>query len=196
MIKALLFCLLVAAQMSSMAHAQGKSWRTYSLPDSSFSIELPAPLQKVMSFEGEHGASLEPDQHIKWAACYAAIETSPEDSRFGIIAVETKSLRKALRSMSREEFLTSLSYTFLADDDETQYLRAPVIVEHNGLTGKEYFYVKEHSLSCCLYIRGRIFDADNRIYVLVFVGQDEKDLGSPDAERFLNSFRVRERSKK
>ena len=195
--KALIICISVAAQMSSVAHAQDKSWRDYSPPDSSFSVELPAPLRKVMSFEGEHGASLEPDQEMKWASCYAAIETTHGDSRFGIIALEAKSLRKIPRSMSRVEFLTSLSYTFLADDDETQYLRTPVVVNHNGLTGKEYFYVKgEHSFSCCLYIRGRIFDTGNRIYVLVFVGRDEKDLASPDAERFLNSFRVRERSKR
>ena len=196
MMKVLLTCVLVAARMGGVAHAQDKSWRTYSPPDTSFSVELPAPLRKVMSFAGEHGASLAPDQEMKGTSCYAAIETTPGDSRFGIIVLETKSLSKILRPTPRDEFLTSLSRTFLADDDETQYLRAPAAVKHNGLAGKEYFYVKEHSLSCCLYVRGRIFDTGSRIYILGFVGRDEKDLASPEAERFLNSFRARKRSKR
>jgi hypothetical protein len=195
MMKAVLTCVIAVALLSNVSYAQNKSWRSYSLPDSSFSIELPAPLRKVMSFEGEHGASLEPDQKIQWATCYAAIETSPEDSRFGIIIIGTKFLRKIRRLMSRKELLTSLSYTFFADDDETQYLRRPVGVQQNGLTGREYFYVKEHSLSCCLYTRGRIFDAGSRIYVLVFVGRDSEDLRSPAANRFLNTFRLRWRNR-
>lgn len=197
MMKALLTCVLVVAQMSSVAHAEDKSWRAYSPPDASFSVELPAPLRKVMSFEGEHGASLEPDQEIKWASCYAAIETTPKDSRFGIIVLETKSLRKILRSMSRDEALTSLSYTFLADDDETQYLKAPIEIKYNGLKGKEYFYVKEsgYPYGNKLFTRGRIFDVGSKIYVTIFVGQNAQDLTSPVAERFLNSFRSLRRNK-
>lgn len=198
MVKALLTCVLVVARMSGVPHAQDRSWRTYSPPGSSFSVELPAPLRRVMSFEGEHGASLEPDQEMKGAHCYAAIETTPGDSRFGVIAFKTSALRKVFRSTPREEFLVSLSYTFLADDDETQYLRAPVEIKHNGLRAREYFYVKasEHPHGSALYTRGRIYDVGGNIYVTVFVGRNAQDLTSPDAERFLNSFRLLRRHKR
>lgn len=193
--KALLTFLLVAAQVSGAALAQGKPWRTYSPPGTGFSVELPAPLRRVMSFEGEHGASLERDQEMKGVSCYASIETNPKDSRFGVVTLESKSLRKTLDAKSREDFFTRLAYTFVADDDETQFLKAPSVVRQNGLTGKEYLYVKESDQGSSLHTRGRIFDAGGKIYVLVFVGRDEKDLTSPEAERFLNSFRVRGRSK-
>ena len=32
-------------------------------------------------------ASLEPDQKNRWVNCYAAIETTPEESSFGIVVV-------------------------------------------------------------------------------------------------------------
>jgi len=191
--KALLTLVFLAALLSGVVHAQGRPWRAYSPSDSSFSVELPAPLRKVMSFQGEHGANLEPDQQMKGASCYAAIETTPRESRFGIIVFKDKYLRKI--PMSRKEFVTSLGYTFLADDDEAQFLKVPVLVRNNGLLGQEYLYVKESEHSSSLYTRGRIFDAGSSFYVLVYVGRDEKDLTSPDAERFFNSFRVRGRAR-
>jgi hypothetical protein len=189
--RATITLLLALALSGGAVCAQDKTWKAYLPPDSSFSVELPAPLRRVKSFEGEHGASLEPDQEIKGVSCYAAIETTPRDSRFGIIVVRAKGLRRI--PMSREEFLRSLSYTFLADDDETQYMREPVSARQGGLSGKEYLYVKDSSPS--LFTRGRVFDAGGIFYVLVYVGRDEKDLASPDAERFLNSFRPRGRAK-
>jgi len=190
--RATITLLLALALSGGAVYAQDKTWKAYLPPDSSFSVELPAPLRRVKSFEGEHGASLEPDQEIKGASCYAAIETTPRDSRFGIIAIRAKGLRRI--RMSREEFLRSLSYTFLADDDETQYLREPVPVRQGGLSGREYLYVKDSSPS--LFTRGRVFDAGGIFYVLVYVGRDEKDLASPDAERFLKSFRLGGRAKR
>lgn len=184
--------ILLIAQSIVKAQPQKTEWRVNSSPDKSFNVELPSPLRKVMSFEGEHGANLEPDQKIMWADCYAAIETTPEESRFGIIVINGRS--KFLRSQKREKILEVFSWMFLADDDELQFMRAPVAVMRNRLTGKEYFYVKETDTSY-LYIRGRIFDTASRIYVLVFVGRDANDLRSADAERFLNSFRLAARSR-
>lgn len=48
---------------------------------------VPAPLHRVASFGAEGRASLEPDQKNRWATCFAAIETTPEESRFGIVVV-------------------------------------------------------------------------------------------------------------
>lgn len=171
----------------SHAYAQdGKKWRVYSPPRSGFSVETPAPLRKVMSFEGEHGASLEPDQQMKGASCYAAIETSPEESRFGIIVIGQRDRSSFLRLMSRNKLITALSVTFMTDDDRETEPVSERMVHTNGLTGREYIY-------SAIPTRGRIFDTGHKIYVLVFVGRDNKDLISPDAERFLNSLRLRRR---
>ena len=142
-----------------------------------------------MSFEGEHGASLEPDQKEKNVECYSAIETTPQDSRFGIIVINPAG--KSLRSFKREELLEHLSVFLIGNDDESQFMRTPAAITRNGLSGKEYFYVREGSKGCDLCTRGRIFRVGNRLYVLVFVGQNVKDSTSVDAERFLNSFRLR-----
>jgi hypothetical protein len=182
---------ILFAIQGDLTHAQNGNWRAYSPPHSGFSIETPAPLRRVMSFEGEHGASLAPDQRNEWAYCYAAIETTPQDSRFGIAVINGRS--RITRSQKREELLEYLSWIFFADDDELQFMRAPVVVRNKGLTGKEYFYIDTYG-SGNLFTRGRIFDTGNKIYVIVFVGQNIKDLTSPDAERFLNSFRLRRRA--
>jgi len=185
---------LLAAFLNGSVQAQANSWRAYSPSSSRFTVELPVPLRKVMSFEAEQGASLALDQKMKGASCYAAIETTPGESRFGIIVLPAKYLSKI--PMSKKEFLKSLSYTFLADDDETQFLRPPLELNENGLSGKEYLYIKDSKYSGSLYTRGRIWDAGSTFYVLVYVGRDEKDLTSLDANRFLDSFRVRGLRKK
>jgi hypothetical protein len=145
-------------------------------------------MRKVMSFDGEHGANWDSEQDKGFFSSYAAIETSAKDCRFGVVVVDGKLER--LSSMKREEFLEYLSWLFLADDDELQFMRAPVAINHHGLTGKEYLYVMETTYDN-LYTRGRIFDAGDKIYVIVFVGRNVKDLTSSDAEHFLNSFRLR-----
>ena len=147
-----------------------------------------------MSFEGEHGANLAPDQKIMWASCYAAIETTPGESRFGVMVISGRVKASFLRAHGLGAYIQYLAWVFFADDDETQFLRPPVDIKRNGLTGREYFYIKESRHGWNLYTRGRIFDTRSKTYVIVFVGRNEKDLTSPDAERFLNSFRLRGRS--
>jgi hypothetical protein len=186
--------ILLAALFLTSSPRRAQGWRTYSPSDNSFSVDLPVPLQRAMSFEGEHGASLEEDQRIGWASCYAAIETTPRDSRFGVIVINDRT--RLHRSQKRETWLKYLARVFLADDDETQFLRAPTVVKHDGLAGKEYLYVKEDTLNFKLFTRGRIFDTGDKIYVIVFVGENTADLTSPDAERFLNSFQRQRRKAK
>lgn len=185
--------IVLIAQMIAQAQMKEGVWRVYSSPDKKFNIELPSPLRKVMSFEGEHGANLDLDQKIRWADCYAVIETTPQESRFGVIVINGRS--KFVRSQKREEILEYLSWVFLADDDELQHMREPVAVKQNGLRGREYFYVDSVG-SSNLYTRGRIFDTGIRIYILVFVGRDTNDLRSAEADRFLDSFQLRLRPRK
>ncbi|MFL6230493.1 MAG: hypothetical protein ACJ741_17105 [Pyrinomonadaceae bacterium] len=185
--------LLLAAIFLTSPPCRAQGWRTYSPPDNSFSVGLPAPLHKVMSFQGEHGASLEPDQKIIWASCYAAFE-APHSNWFGVITINGRA--RWLRSEKREDWLKYFAWVFLADDDELEFLKAPVAIKHNGLTGKEYLYIKESTHNSKLFTRGRIFDTGDKIYVIVFVGRDTDDLTSPDAERFLNSFRLQSQRRK
>lgn len=180
----------------SIGHSQTR-WKTYPSPDKTFSIEAPAPLREVASFDGEHGASLAADQKYDWAACYAVIETN-RDVRFGIDVVNGrfKDIRD-MRSQPRAKLLWYLSAVLIGDDDDPD----PKIqkrITANGLKGNEYFHIRETNAGGGtqfeLYTRGRIFDRGNRIYVVTFIGRDAKDLTSADAERFLNSFRLVKRN--
>jgi hypothetical protein len=184
----------LAPQTNGIAYAP--NWQIYSPPNKSFDVELPAPLRRVMSFEGERGANLVPDQNIGWATCYAGIETIPEESRFGIVVVNGKARTKFLRSQNLKKYLEYLSRLFIGDDDEAQFMRAPIVVNRNRLTGMEYIYVKEDTLNnVTLHTRGRIFDTGYKTYVLVFIGKNVEELTSPDAERFLSSFRLRNKNR-
>jgi hypothetical protein len=98
---------------------------------------------------------------------------------------------KPLGSSIGGDRLKYLGAILIGDEDETQSMRVPRAVEHNGPTGKEYFYVRENAQGGDLFTRGRIFVAGGKIYVIVFVGRNAKDLTSTEAERFLNSFRLR-----
>ena len=166
-------------------HAQTR-WQTFTSPDKTFSVEVPAPLRKVAGFSGEHGVSLTSDEEDPWVASYAAIETTPDDARFGLNVLEVP---KSMRSRPRAKHLWYLGVMLIGDDDNPQ----PELekrVKVNGLTGTEYlFNIEDHEM----HTRGRVFDTGRRIYVITFVGRDLKDLTSVDAERFLNSFRLLKR---
>lgn len=174
------------------AHGQTNAWRPYSPPDKSFTIELPAPLTKVDSFEGEHGA-YEVDKSEKRICCaYAAIETTPEESRFGIIVIQKKARGFEKINLDNEETLSFLALNLIGDDDFSSYMKKPSHIVQDGLKGREYFYIKDDKLNnVTQYNRGRIFITKDKIYVAVFVGKDENDLKSQDANRFFDSFHIR-----
>ena len=78
-------------------------------------------------------------------------------------------------------------YFVIGGDDATPTTEK--VVRVNGLVGREYLY--SNAISEDTYTRGRIFYAARRIYIIVFVGTSAEDLVSQDADRFLNSFRIR-----
>jgi len=148
-------------------------------------------LRAVASFDGEHGANLSPDQKYAWATCYAVIEPGREDARLGVDIVNGH--LKDIRSQPRAKLLWYLSAVLIGDDDDPN----PKIqkrIRVNGLRGNEYFHIRDKNAGggnqSPMYTRGRIFDRGDRIYVVTFIGQNQKDLTSADAERFLNSFRL------
>jgi hypothetical protein len=166
-------------------------WRTSKSPERNFTVEAPAPLREVASFDGEHGANLSPDQKYAWATCYAVIEPGREDARFGVNIVNGH--LKDIRSQPRAKLLWYLSAVLIGDDDAPNpKIQKSITV--NGLRGNEYFHIRDENAGggnqSPLYTRGRIFDSGDRIYVVTFIGQNQKDLTSADAERFLNSFRL------
>jgi hypothetical protein len=173
-----IICLLT---VSSQIYAQ--NWRTYSPPDNSFTIEVPALMRRVTWFEGQHGIETEPDPDIdKSVTPFAALQSEPQVREYGVVVLDGKS--KELPSKNREDRIAGLWFLIGGDDATPTNER---IVRVSGFNGKEYVYAKE--ISDERYTRGRIIDAGEKIYVIVFVAKTAEDLNSSDAERFLNSFR-------
>jgi len=173
-----------------LARAQAQ-WKTYTSPDKTFLLEAPAPLREVASFDGEHGASLDPDQEYQWAKSYAVIETGG-DVRFGLNVINGRP--KDFRSQPRAKLLWYLSAVLIGDEDNPDS-KIQKRINVNGLKGNEYFHSRENRIigngsTGEIHTRGRIFDTGARIYVITFIGNDAEDLTSADAERFLNSFRL------
>ena len=177
----------LATATLGVSSAQDISWRRYAPADKSFSIELPSSLIRVASFDGEHGANFDPGQSEQGASSYSA-KSASEESRFGIVVINGRS--KFLGSLKRAKALEGLGWLLIADEDELQFMRPATSIKHGGLVGKEYLYIKENTIQYPLFTRGRIFDTGKRIFVLVFIGRDAKDLHSSDAERFFGSFRL------
>ena len=182
--------LLHFASVDSRAQA---TWRTYTSPDKSFSVEAPAPLREVASFSGEHGATLATDQKEEGATCYAIFETDPEAARFGVIVLNGR--LKDFETTSRAELLWYLSALLIGDEDNPD-AKIKRRVSVNGLRGNEYFHIREdrrmgNGSTGEIHTRGRIFDTGSKIYVITYIGQNTKDLNSPEAKRFLNSFRLK-----
>ena len=165
----------------SAGHAQTR-WQTFTSPDKTFSVEVPAPLRKVAGFSGEGGVNLASDQNERWATSYAVIETNSDDVRFGLNVLNMP------RSMRSRPPLWYLGVMLIGDDDNPNP-QVEKRVKVNGLTGTEYLFdIEKH-----MHTRGRIFGTGRRIYVITFVGRNLNDLRSGDAERFLNSFRLLKR---
>ena len=183
--------LLFTSQLFYVTVAQKREWKTYLPPNHAFSVELPVSLKRVVSFEGEHGASFKASQSMEWAICYSGIESAPEDSRFGIVTIRKT---KSFFSQPRDKLLWYLSAVLIGDDDNAES-KSEKDLYINGSKGKEYFHVREsHPFSngstSSIHTRGRIFDAGDEIYVIVYRGRDADDLISSDAQRFLDSFLI------
>ena len=166
------------------ASAQAPVWRIQFPCDRSFSIEVPAHLYEVTWFEGKHGPSIEPEEDRKnGGRAFVALQGTPKKRQFGVVVQNVP--REERAAFVRKEF--GGLYFVIGGDDATA--TSQKIVRVNGLTGREYVYAKE--IAEDTYTRGRIFYAQGRIYIIVFVGTSAEDLGSQEADRFLNSFRIR-----
>jgi hypothetical protein len=164
--------------------AQRRAWQTQFPCDRTFGVEVPSRLYEVSWFEGKHGPSLEPDESFeKDGRAFVALQRTPKKRQFGVVVQRVP--REERRPLARGEF--GGLYFLIGGDDATPTSEKTVHV--NGLTGREYVYAKE--ISEDTYTRGRIFYAAGHLYIIVFVGTSAEDLSSQEADRFLNSFRLR-----
>jgi hypothetical protein len=127
---------------------------------------------------------MEPDEGFdRDAASYVSLQGKPKARQFGIVVWEVP--KEDRRQYQKGDF--GGEGFLIGGDDATATSQKAVRV--NGLLGREYVHAEE--ISEDTYTRGRIFYAGGRLYTIVFVAKTAEDLMSADANRFLDSFRVR-----
>ena len=185
--------LITLVGSSLFAFGQQQDWHVYSSAEDKFAVALPPAVQFARIATSKNEAGLDQDQENSLDSFTSIYEdkVAPE-SKFRILVVNGRA--KMFNSISRGNLLTYLSVMIIGDDDDPQPTSERVI-EMNGLKGKEYVWGKEsktleYGRTFEMFKRGRIFDRGDKIYILVFIGDNAAELKSPIAERFLNSFRL------
>ena len=177
---------MLASSAGATVKSQTNPWRVQSPCDKSFTVRVPVHLYEVSWFEGKHGPSIEPeDGWDKGGRAFVALQGTPRRRQFGVVVQDVPRHERHL--LEKRDF--GGLYFVIGGDDATPTTEKTIHV--NGLIGREYIY--SNAISEDTYTRGRIFYAAGRIYIIVFVGTSAEDLTSADADRFLNSFRVRRR---
>ena len=193
-----LFVILTVAQLELIAPGQHRDWHVYSSSDDQFTVEVPSAVSIIKTGESKNEARLDPNERESLASYVSSYEDSApsnQNSKFRIFVINGQA--KIFNSLSRDSLLTYLSVMLIGDDDDPQPT-SETVIKINGLQGKEYVWAKErivfeYGSSNEIFKRGRIFDKGNKIYVIVFVGQNANELKSPTAARFLNSLSLNKR---
>ena len=175
-----------------IALGQLRDWHIYSSAEDKFTVAVPPAVQITKTATSKNEASLDPDQKGRLDSHISAYEDNPDESRVRILVINGKA--KIFESLSRDKLLTYLSVMIIGDDDDP-WSTSESVIEVNGLKGKEYVWAKEskvfeHGRSIEIFKRGRVFDESDKIYFIVFIGENAAELKSPFAEGFLNSFRL------
>ena len=177
----------ILAVLAVLPSIYAQDWRVYSPPYTNYSIESPVPLRRVRYYEGEHGIGDKwtTKEEARGSVVYVAQQSAPQARDYAILAAN---IPKKHRPLSKDN-IDYLKWWIGGDDDSEPTSVADV--EVNGLKGKEYTYA--HDIALDRYTRGRIFDAGEKVYILIFKSSAAEDLSSDAAMRFLNSFRLRKR---
>ena len=192
-----LLVILTVAPFALIAQGQSPGWRVYSSTADGFTVEIPSASRIVKTSESKNDASLGPDERQSLNSYISVYEdASPDqDSKFRILVINGKG--DFFKSSSRSDLLTYLSVMVIGDDDDP-HPTSDRTIKVNQLEGKEYVWAKErkvfeHGSTNEIFKRGRIFDQGDKIYILVFIGENSDELRSPTAERFLNSLRLQKK---
>ena len=187
-----LLLLLTVASCALTAQGQTRAWRVYSSTDDDrFTVEIPRSSNIVKTIESKNEANLSADEKrnfLSYVSAYEDASASDQRSQFLIGVINGQAA--LFKSVSREKLLWYLSVLIIGDDDDPHPTRVRTI-KVNRLVGKEYVWDKQNRL----FSRGRIFDRGDKIYVIVFKGENSKELKSPTVERFLSSFRLQKRNR-
>jgi hypothetical protein len=172
----LIFCedmkvvILVASLILSAAldgHAQS-NWHVFSPPDKSFRIETPVLLNRIDDMYGDSSPE-----------GYKAIDVFGGESKSqGSFLIVTLTPSEEMRRKNPNGNEIG-GLEFVIGGDNAQPLKEESIIVR-GLKGKEFIYESS---------RGQILDAGERVFILAYVGRNAKNLTSPAATRFFNSFR-------
>jgi|GEM_PF-1071020 len=190
--------ILTLGPFGLIAQGQARNWRVYSSTDDQFTVEVPSGVRITKTGESKNEATLGPDQKESldsYISIYEDAAASNQDSKFRIIVVNGQA--KILKSLSRNNLLTYLSVMLIGDDDDPQPT-SETLIKIDRLVGTEYVWAKESKVleygsTNEIFSRGRIFDEGNKIYIIVFRGENADELKSPTTEHFLSSFRLHKR---
>jgi hypothetical protein len=153
----------------------------------------------VKTSESKNEADLGPDQRENLDSYVSVYEdvSSDQPSKFRIVVINGRA--GIFKSVSRSELLTYLSVMVIGDDDDPRPTSDRAI-KVNRLDGREYVWSKEDKVfeygsSQGIFTRGRIFDQGDKIYIIVFTGENAAELKSSTAEHFLNSLNLHKRKR-
>ena len=152
---------------SAPKSATQNGWRIFSPPDKSFKVETLVSLSRIDDMYGETS----PDG-------YKAIDVWGGESKSegGFLIVVLTPSEEMRSKHPNDNEIGGLEFVIGGDDAKPLSEKAIIM---RGLKGKEFTY----DLS-----RGQILDAGERIFILVYAGKSAKDLSSPSATKFFDSF--------
>lgn len=177
------FSFLVLLCLAAGASAQNREWQVFAPADRSFRVEFPeGRISEISSEKGDGRNTF----FERGAEGYLRQEN--ERIRFAVYVLNIKEF--GLSEIRKDEgWMDYLAVMTIGDDDESHYLSKPKKVNANGLQGLEYTYVDPNGPAQS-FARGRFFDLNDQIYILVFTAASALELESPPAERFFTSFRL------
>jgi len=159
--------------------AHQSDWIAFSPPDKSFTVKLPSVPRR------DTGSSKQPDPDGALDA-YTVIEFSAGFHIYSIGVFDASHFKDASHPDGVMDALIGLmSYA-------PKKLVSKTKISVDGMPGREFFFTNKLSNN---YGRGRVIHAGTRIYVLVYLTEEEGDASSHSATRFLDSFRIRSTSR-
>ena len=146
------------------------SWRVYTPPDKSFSVEVPCDIDQT-------------NVSVSETPIYQYSCATTDDSAFTGFSVEVMNISEKAKPRDEAAFDQSIRDEFLPDKRVTKMV--PIEIS-NGI-GREI--VVTNTKDPDSKGRARVIVVGGRRYDVAFISTDPKALESPRAERFFSSFK-------